>query len=106
ELLKTLNNPPAIIFTTAYAEYAVTSYELNAIDYLLKPFSFERFQTAIEKSRHILQRRVSDVGTVSTDGQDLLFVKTERKLVKIDLAKLLLVEGLKDYIMLWMESER
>jgi len=107
ELLKTLKNPPAIIFTTAYSEFAVESYELNAIDYLLKPVSFERFLKAINKVKEASFPKESVTiqipATISTDG-DILFVKSDGKLIKIDLGELLFVEGLKDYLKLWMES--
>jgi DNA-binding LytR/AlgR family response regulator len=105
DLLKTLKNPPAIIFTTAYSEYAVSSYDIGAIDYLLKPISFERFVKAIDKAGRSIQHS-NETSPVFENQSDLIFVKSERKLVKIDLNKLLFVEGLKDYIMLWMESER
>jgi DNA-binding LytR/AlgR family response regulator len=106
ELLKTLKNPPAIIFTTAYSEYAVTSYELNAVDYLLKPISFERFLKAIDKAKQVLYKSETQAIDRADTQSDLLFVKSDRKLIKIDLGKLLFIEGLKDYIRLWIGNER
>jgi len=105
ELLKTLKNPPIVIFTTAYPEYAVVSYDLNAIDYLLKPIPFDRFLKAIDKAREAANMKEGS-GPMHLQSADssMLFVKTEGKLVKIDLGKLLFVEGLKDYLKLWMES--
>jgi DNA-binding LytR/AlgR family response regulator len=106
ELLKTLKNPPMVIFTTAYPEFAVASYDLNAIDYLLKPIPFERFLKAIDKVRGLLQNKQNTDNTTPSFSieNDILFVKTEGKLVKIDLGQLLFIEGLKDYLKLWMES--
>lgn len=104
ELLKTLKHPPAIIFTTAYPEFAVESYEHNAIDYLLKPIPFERFLKAIDKlvkTHHSPSANHSATPVVSPADQDILFVKSEGKLVKVDLRQLLFVEGLKDYLKLW-----
>ena len=107
DFLKTLKNPPNVIFTTAYSEFAVESYELNAIDYLVKPIAFDRFLKAMNKTRDILQLQAGNVNiSVSTSGPDknILFVKSEGKLIKIDLQKLWFVEGLKNYLCLWTES--
>lgn len=92
EFLKTLKKQPKVIFTTAYAEFALESYEFNAIDYLLKPVTFERFLKAINKATDQMQLSDSD-NTItnvnirhSTSG--LIFVKTEGKIIKIDLSQL------------------
>lgn len=99
DLLKTLRNPPQVIFTTAYSEYAVESYELNAVDYLLKPFSFDRFAKAINKAAALIDQPTA---TPQHSVQDnTLFVKSDGKLVRIQLEELLLIEGLKDYVKLW-----
>lgn len=110
DFLKTLKNPPGIIFTTAYSEYAVESYELNALDYLLKPISFERFLKAINKAIETTRQKStvsapieSSTSPVSTKD-NILFVKSDGKLVKIDLAQLWFVEGLKDYVRLWTDT--
>jgi DNA-binding LytR/AlgR family response regulator len=106
DLLQTIKNPPLVIFTTAYAEFAVKSYELNAVDYLLKPFSFERFLKAINKATDILQTTATDLPAQNTSTEtrpdaNVIFVKSEGKLVKVDLHELWLIEGLKDYVKLW-----
>jgi two-component system LytT family response regulator len=97
DFIKTLQNPPAIIFTTAYREYAIESYELNVLDYLLKPISFERFLKAINK----LENRVSETIKPINDESDhdlFIYVKSENKNVKILLRDILFIESLKDYI--------
>lgn len=104
EFLKTLKNPPLVIFTTAYSEYAIESYELNAVDYLLKPISFERFLLAINKAKEVLEP--TKLPTENPMNQQNLFVRSEGKWIKIDLTKLWLVEGLKDYLRLWINDER
>lgn len=106
ELLKTLKNPPPVIFTTAYPEFAVESYDLNAIDYLIKPIPFERFLKAISKARSAMRPSHYDNSNAfaASADQDILFVKSDGKLVQIDLNRLLFVEGLKDYLKLWIES--
>ncbi len=96
DFIKSLKNPPLVIFTTAYTEYAIESYELNAVDYLLKPISFERFLKAIQKANDILQHRQPAGKT----PDNTVFVKADGKLVRIDLQQLMYAEALRDYIQL------
>lgn len=112
DFLKTLRNPPLVIFTTAYPQFALESYELDAVDYLLKPIAFDRFMKAMNKARDIMQASVKHTEPVAAPASapapaapdNVMFVKSEGKLVKIDLPSLWLVEGLKDYIRLWTEQ--
>ncbi len=90
ELLKTLVSPPNIIITTAYENYALQGYELNITDYLLKPFSFERFLQAVEKTYESLRSK-------SIHDKDHLFVKTEYRMEKISFNDILYIEGMGDY---------
>ncbi|MBL7682777.1 MAG: response regulator [Flavipsychrobacter sp.] len=100
DFVKSLRNPPLVIFTTAYTEYAIESYELNAVDYLLKPISFERFLKGINKAKDILQ---PGSGTEKTTD-NTVFIKADNKLVRIDLQQLQFAEALKDYIQLHTEQ--
>lgn len=97
DLLRKLPEPPATILTTAYSEFAVESYELNVTDYLLKPFSFQRFATAIGK---VAEQSSSQPSTTTDAHEDTFFVKSEGKLVKVNINELLYVEGVKDYVKL------
>jgi len=90
ELLKTLINPPEVIITTAYEKYALKGYELNITDYLLKPFSFERFIQSVEKVYDKLTKE-------NTFDKDFLFVKTEYRIEKISFEDILYIEGMGDY---------
>ena len=90
ELLQTLVNPPKVIITTAYENYALKGYELNVTDYLLKPFSFERFLLAVEKTYENLRNK-------SIDDKDYLFVKTEYRMEKVSFDDILYIEGMGDY---------
>lgn len=105
EFLKTIKDPPCIIFTTAYTEFAVESYEYNAIDYLLKPISFERFLKAINKTVELIQplgTEASTQGAIQTTGnENIIFVKSDGKWVKVDISKVWFIEALKDYLRLW-----
>ena len=108
DFVQSLKSPPMIIFTTAYTDYAVKSYELHAIDYLVKPIPFERFLAAIRKALdHYTQRNaaitINAAPPVQAASPGLLFVRAEGKLVRLDLATLWLVEGLRDYLRLWTD---
>jgi DNA-binding LytR/AlgR family response regulator len=102
EFLKSLSNPPKVIFTTAYRDYAVEGYELNAIDYLLKPIAFERFLKAVAKVTSVTQPAAAPtVATphVASNYQDAyIYLKADKKMVKVMLADILYIESLKDYI--------
>jgi DNA-binding LytR/AlgR family response regulator len=94
-LFKSLQKKPLAIFTTAYAEYAVEAFDLNAVDYLLKPYGFERFVQAINKVRDILAQK-----SESPKEPGFIVVKVEGRLQKVLLKDLLYVEGLKEYVKL------
>ena len=79
--LKTLTNPPAVIVTTAYHQYAVEGFNLNVTDYLLKPFEFERFLIAVNKVKTLDAERNTSVG--NPDAKDYLFLNVQKKKVKI-----------------------
>jgi two-component system, LytTR family, response regulator len=111
-LLKILKNKPHVILTTAYSEYAIEGYELDVMDYLLKPITFERFLKAVEKANQkilLAQTPVSTVENISqipppsvnegiSSTQAFIFVKDGTKLVKVKLNDIQYVEGLKDYV--------
>lgn len=101
ELLRTLKNPPPVILTTAYREFALEGYELNVIDYLLKPIGFDRFLKAIDKFESI--RNPGSITTnsppkESNDEQAFIYVKSDKKMVRVMLKDILYIEGLKDYV--------
>jgi DNA-binding LytR/AlgR family response regulator len=98
EFLKTLANPPIIIFTTAYPQYAVDGFELNAADYLLKPFSFDRFWKAVIKARTLYEAAKGISLQPIIIEADHFFIKTDNKLVKINYSDILYVEALQNYI--------
>jgi DNA-binding LytR/AlgR family response regulator len=108
DFLKTLANPPCVIFTTAYPDYAVEGFELNATDYLLKPISLERFMKAVNKvSEKMAAKRGDHDNNHHQEGaEDFFFVKADKKLVKINFDDILYIEGLKDYVIIRQETGR
>lgn len=96
DFIKTLTNPPKIILTTAYRDYALESYELEVVDYLLKPISFERFLVALQKVYKFEQKIESDDPLM--DDEAYIFLKSDKKMVKVMLSDILFIESLKDYI--------
>ena len=88
--LKTLSNPPQVIFTTAYSEYALQGYELNVVDYLLKPFSYERFSKAIAKVKQPVQPEEKEEGN--------LIIKEKGGLIKLPHSDIVYIEASKDYM--------
>lgn len=100
EFIKTLPNPPKIIFTTAYEKYALESYKLNAVDYLLKPFSYQEFLTAVQKVKKIID--LENKFTHEQEKDQFLFVKSDYKIKKINFNDILYIEGLKDYIKVYL----
>jgi DNA-binding LytR/AlgR family response regulator len=98
DFIKLLKKPPKIILTTAYTEYALDGYELNVVDYLLKPVSFERFLKAVDKVQALQQPLLTEK-TVKPAEQDI-FVKSDGKLIRINTAEIRYVEGLKNYLLI------
>jgi DNA-binding LytR/AlgR family response regulator len=102
ELIKSLSNPPKVIFTTAFPEFAIQGFELNAVDYLLKPIAFDRFLKAVNKvmnTTHNTERK-------EISNQDFIFVKADKKLVKLNYEDILFIEGLKDYVIIYTDQTR
>lgn len=97
EFARSLENAPKIIFTTAYEKYALDGFKLNAIDYLLKPFSYEEFLKAAQKARKQMELEASALPMIDANNQ-FLFLKSEYKIRRINFNDILYIEGLKDYI--------
>jgi two-component system, LytTR family, response regulator len=107
-LLKILQKKPAVILTTAYSEYALESYELDVVDYLLKPITFDRFLKAVDKATQRINTPVQQVTEkpAGESGPDFVFVKDGTKLVKINFDDILYVEGLKDYVTIHTKTQK
>lgn len=119
QFLRVVNGKCKAILTTAYSEYAMEGYELDVIDYLLKPISFERFLKAIQKANSRLENNsvvnnpipeppkpIENKTSVIEQQLDFIFVKTEYKIIKLSLSSILYIEGLKDYVSIYTTEER
>lgn len=102
DFLRSLKNPPMVIFTTAYPKYALDGFDLNVIDYLLKPIALPRLIQALEKAQSRLQQTAQP--TLAT-GIKHLFIKADNKLVKVNLTDILLVEGMQNYVKLHLTDK-
>ena len=102
DFLKTLRDSPLVVFTTAYPQYALESYELDAIDYLVKPIRIERFLKAVNKAENhlrLLQQEANN-NQVEKIEDDFIYIKADRKYFKIWFKDILYIEGLKDYVII------
>lgn len=108
DLIRSLNHPPKVIFTTAYRKFAIEGFELNAVDYLLKPVSFERFLKAVNKVMNISlpvskQQPAKTVERVS--HEPYVFFRADRKMYKVALDDIIYIESMKDYIKVVTENK-
>jgi DNA-binding LytR/AlgR family response regulator len=107
EFLKTLYNPPMVIFTTAFKEYASEGFESDAVDYLVKPIAFERFSKAVNKAFQLIKMKSpAEISGEETPGlsHGFLMVKVEYTTIRVNLNDILYIEGLKDYVKIYAEG--
>lgn len=107
EFIKTLKNPPAVVFTTAYPQYALDGFEVNALDYLVKPVSFDRFLKAALKAKDFFEiRQVNNTSEPSGRQEDYFFIKADNQLVKIFYHDILFVEALQNYVTIHTSAKK
>ncbi len=101
DFLKSLYNPPMVIFTSAYKEYALEGFEYDVVDYLVKPFAFDRFLKSVNKAFRLLNSKNSIIANKDDSlrtSYDYLMVKVEYSTIRVDLEDIIYIEGLKDYV--------
>lgn len=110
EFLKTLKNPPKVIITTAFREYALEGFELDVVDYLLKPITFERFLKSINKYYQATQEDTKSPQSVAVNNtandDPFIYVKENKKVVKVYLNEILYVEGLSEYVQIYTHDKK
>jgi len=109
EFLKTLKHPPKVIITTAYREYALEGFELDVVDYLLKPITFERFLKSVNKYYQMSQDDIQVISNAASDKlpeESFIYIKENKKVVKIYLSEIKYIEGLSEYVQIFTEKRK
>lgn len=104
DFVKSLATPPLIVFTTAYSEYAIEGFKVNAVDYLLKPFGLQDFQKAANRLKERLGQQSYSPSQEETSGESL-FLKTDYRIVKVSISDIRYIEGMSEYLKVWIEGE-
>ncbi len=99
DFLKSIKNPPLTILTTAYPQFALESYDLDIVDYLVKPIRIERFIKAVNKAKEIFEYKNSE--KTSNEKINYVYIKSDRKYIKLNFSNILYIEGLKDYVIVY-----
>ncbi len=105
ELARVITGGPKVIFTTAYEKYAVEGFRLDAVDYLLKPFSYAEFLKAVQKAQKIIELENKELPSLEVKN-DFLFIKSEYKIRRINFSEIHYIEGLKDYVKIFITGEK
>ena len=114
DFVKSLTVPPLVVFTTAYAEYAVEGFKVNAVDYLLKPFGMQDFQRAALRLKERLESSTavaatallqSNVPSAAATDDDTIFLKTEYRIVSVRISAIRYVEAMSEYLKVWLDGE-
>lgn len=105
QLMKMAGTKSRYILVTAYPDYAIEGFEHNAIDYLLKPVSFDRFYQAMQKAKPVLEKNEASTSS-NTSAKDFIFIRTERKIKKIDFKDILFVEARQNYVEIHLANEK
>lgn len=107
DFLKTLKNPPLVILTTAFPNYALQGFELDVVDYLVKPYSFDRFMKAVNKAKEILElRQQGQSVSQSSPENEFIFIKVDNALRRVNFNEVYFIEGMENYVSIFTKTER
>lgn len=107
DFVKSLAAPPLVVFTTAYSEYAIDGFKVDAVDYLLKPFGLDDMKRAANKVKtryDLLNATLTTTVTTPTDDDNTIFLKTEHRMVRVDIDKIRYIEGMSEYLRIYLEG--
>ena len=104
DFVKSLKNPPKVIFTTAYSEYAIEGFKVDAIDYLLKPIGYSDFLKAADKAKERISPKITE-DTHIESNEKFLFIKSEYKILRINLSDIKYIEGMREYVRIHIENQ-
>ena len=107
DFVKSLAAPPLVVFTTAYSEYAIDGFKVDAVDYLLKPFGLDDMKRAANKVKtryDLLNATPTTTVTTPTDDDNTIFLKTEHRMVRVDIDKIRYIEGMSEYLRIYLEG--
>jgi DNA-binding LytR/AlgR family response regulator len=105
ELARVISGGPKVIFTTAYEKYALEGFRLDAVDYLLKPFSYAEFLKAVQKAQKLIEFETKQLPSLEVKN-DFIFIKSEYKIRRISLSEINYIEGLRDYVKIFLTEEK
>ncbi len=108
DFVKSLTMPPLIVFTTAYSEYAIEGFRVNAVDYLLKPFGMQDFQRAANRLKERLESNTPEISSPAADSSQVdntIFLKTDYRIVKVNKPDICYIEAMSEYLKVWIENE-
>lgn len=104
--IKSLDQKPLFIFTTAYPDYALEGFELDAIDYLLKPIAYDRFEKSVSKAQEYYKLKSSEDVAETNMEEEFIFVKANQKLIKLSYSEIYYVEAFADYVKIFLEDKK
>ena len=105
DFVKSLASPPLVVFTTAYSEYAVDGFRVNAVDYLLKPFGLQEFQRAANRLKERMEGIPQSSAPTPQASADTLFLKTDYRIVNVNIPDIRYVEAMSEYLKVWLDSQ-
>lgn len=105
DFVKSLKNPPKVIFTTAYSEYALEGFRVDALDYILKPIGYSDFLKAANKAREWFDLQKNETTRVDSDDK-FLFIKSEHKIIRINLSEIKYIEGMREYVRIHLTNQK